>query len=406
MAQKAGSFTPAGNTNVARRGHTATLLTNGSVLIAGGWAVPESSGGSLASAEAFDPSTGSFSFTGSMATSRRYHTATLLADGRVLIAGGSNSMNPALSSAELYDPANGTFAPTGSMAVARSSHMAVLLGNGKVLIAGGLNPVNCSPCPAVLTSAELYDPGAGTFTPTGDMISPSYEVNTPFLLPNGNVFIGGGLNSQVYDPQTGRFTATGGWYAVADDWPDSQTMLLNGSVLVTGGDPDGFGASAFAGVYDPAKGIFSKTSHMNAPRDLHTSTLLPDGKALIVGGQLTGGASVGSAEIYDPANGTFDVAGNMITPRCCHTATLLNNGRVLIVGGVSAATGYPTYQPVSALAAELYNPTKVIVGPDLFGFPGSGNAQGAIWDAFTGQPASADAPAPRRAPFSRCTPPD
>jgi len=120
---------------------------------------------------------------------------------------------------------------------------------------------------------------------------------------------------------------------------------------------------------------------------------LPDGKALIVGGQLTDGASIGSAEIYDPANGTFDVAGNMITPRCCHTATLLNSGRVLIVGGVSAATGYPTYQPVSALAAELYNPTEVIAGPTLYGLPGSGNAQGAIWDAFTGQPASADAPA-------------
>src|SRR5215472_1629556 len=141
MAQKAGSFTPAGNTNVARRGHTATLLTNGSVLIAGGWAVPESSGGSLASTEVFDPSTGSFSLTGSMATSRRYHTATLLADGRVLIAGGSNSMNPALSSAELYDPATVILTPTGSMAAARSNHIAVLLGNGKVLIAGGLNPV-------------------------------------------------------------------------------------------------------------------------------------------------------------------------------------------------------------------------------------------------------------------------
>lgn len=391
-AQNVGSFQPAGSLTAARRGHTATLLADGRVLIAGGWTTPEASGNSVNAAELYDPSTRTFSNTGNMTVSRRYHTATLLSDGRVLIAGGIASGNSALSSAELFDPALGTFSRTGGMVKARAVAMAVLLPNGKILIAGGLDGSNCTLCPTFLVGAEIYDPAAGTFSATGDMSRGSFEVNTAILLPDGRVFIGGSQNSELYDPIAGTFSGTGGWSAIGGDWADSQNLLMDGKVLVAGGDPDGFGSSAFAGVYNPATRVFTRTGDMNVARDLHTATLLPDGTVLIAGGQANGGATLTSAELYDPDQGIFRETGNMITPRCCHTATLLNTGQVLILGGIAAAQGYPSYQPSSAFEAEFYTPKQLKAAPVLFPLSPESQRQGAIWDAITGQIASIDTP--------------
>jgi hypothetical protein len=388
-----GTFMATGAMTTARRGHTATLLADGRVLIAGGWANPESTAGSVSSAELYDPATGTFSSTGSMTTNRRYHTATLLPDGRVLIAGGTYTRNDAVASAELYDPATGTFTATGAMAKARSGHMAALLPNGTILVAGGLDGANCNPCPAFLVGAELYDPAAGTFSPTADMHIPSYEANTAILLAEGKVFIGGGQTSDLYDSATGTFGTTGGWSTVAGDWPDAQTLLTNGKVLVTGGDPDGFGSSTFAAVYDPVTGRFALTGQMSAARDTHTATMLPDGTALIAGGQINGGQTVSMAELYDPAIVGFTPAGSMITGRCCHTATLLNSGQVLIAGGITASQGFPSYQPSNPATAELYNPPVMIRAPVLFSLSSDGKGQGAVWDGITGRVVSPSAPA-------------
>jgi hypothetical protein len=132
---------------------------------------------------------------------------------------------------------------------------------------------------------------------------------------------------------------------------------------------------------------------MSAARDWHNATTLPDGTALITGGQINGGQTVSAAELYDPVIGGFVPAGSMITSRCCHTATLLNNGQVLIVGGITSSQGYPSYQPVNVITAELYTPAVMIPAPVLFYLSSDGKGQGAIWDAITGKVASPSAPA-------------
>jgi WD40 repeat protein len=180
---------------VGRYLHTATLLQNGKVLIVGG--VLTSTSDPDATAEIYDPATGTFTMTGAMATAREQHTATLLADGRVLIVGGTTSPPASLTSAwlatgavdlqgtataEIYDPSTGSFSGTGSMAAARTFHTATLLPNGTVLIAGGGNENS---------TAEIYDPATGSFSVTGGM-EVGRSGHTATLLPNGSVLVAGG----------------------------------------------------------------------------------------------------------------------------------------------------------------------------------------------------------------------
>ena len=183
-------FVPVGNMSRTRYGHTASLLTNGKVLIAGG---------SDETAELFDPASESFAPTGSMSTSRYGATATLLANGKVLIVGGFGpgaSELPRLNAAELYDPLTGTFSATGSMTVARVLHTATLLNDGKVLIIGGTTESVGGG--AATTSAELYDPRTGVFTTADSMLSDRAQ-HTATLLASGEVLIVGGWNGHRAD---------------------------------------------------------------------------------------------------------------------------------------------------------------------------------------------------------------
>jgi len=294
-----GAFTATGAMSQPRFFHTATRLNNGMVLIAGGFG-PSSSGSTLASAELYNPATGSFSVTGSMTTGRYSPTATLLTNGKVLVAGGTGSNGSYLSSAELYDPATGSFTVTGALQVGRIGHAATLLSNGEVLITGGIGVINS--VNEVLSSAELYDPISGTFTFTGSMTMVRIN-HTATVLQNGMVLIAGGvvsangtITAEIYDPSAGTFSATGSMNSARVN--HTATLLNSGKVLIAGGQGDSFPALATTELYDPSSGTFSFTPSLNAARQLPTATRLWSGMVLIAGGIDTRGNVLGSAELF------------------------------------------------------------------------------------------------------------
>ncbi len=327
------TWTATGSMTTARDHHTATLLPNGRVLVAGG------SGDT--SAEEYNRRKGLWSATGSMVTARTWHTATLLPSGKVLVAGGLGGA--ILASAELYDPATGTWTATGSMTTARGYHTATLLPSGKVLVAGGWSGITG----VSLASAEVYDPATETWTATGSLSGGGRVSHTATLLPSGKVLAAGGwqgsgmyttssvASAEVYDPATETWTATGSLLAAREN--HTATLLPSGKVLVAGGS---YGDNytnyllASAEVYDPATETWTATGSMTTTRLVHTATLLPSGKVLVAGGITDNSVYLASAEVYDPAAGTWTATGSMMTARAWHTATFLEkSGEVLVTGG-------------------------------------------------------------------------
>ena len=282
------SWTRTGDLSQQHGWTTATVLADGRVLLAG-----------VTRAEVYDPRTGSWIRTGPMIEERYGHTATLLPDERVLIAGGvhvpaDGSEGVALASAEVFDPATGTWEETGAMDDARHRHTATLLRNGLVLVAGGIADSPPDGSAERLTSAELYDPATGTWTDTGPMHT-RRALHTGTLLSSGLVLIAGGnraehkplgkalASAELYDPAIGAWTDTG-QLEVGRAW-HTATALGDGTVLVTGGSIYR-GAEALASTerYDPATGQWTAGPPMEHARYDHTATLMSDGSVLIVGG--------------------------------------------------------------------------------------------------------------------------
>jgi hypothetical protein len=341
-------WAPTGSMAVGRVNHTATLLPNGTVLVAGGLPFSANPTGHSAWAEAeiYNPATGSWAVTGTMTVARQSHTATLLPNGTVLVAGGVDNNSVTLASAEIYNPATRTWTVTGSMATARSFPTATLLPSGTVLVAGGGNNSG------YVASAEIYNPATGTWTATGSMAQ-ARDGHAATLLPNGTVLATGGVptsglatnDAEIYSPANGTWTVTGAMttaraYATA-------TLLPNGTVLVAAG----FNGAALssAEIYDPASGVWTLTgSLISARADGFTATLLPNGTVLLAGCVPGCGSEIGSAEIYDPSAGTWAATGNMVDPQSGHTATLLPNGTVLAAGGAGLGT------TAFSTSAEIY----------------------------------------------------
>jgi len=367
-AQTPGTFTATGSMTTARVFHTATLLLDGRVLIAGG--EDESVFPPLikASAELYDPATRTFTPTGSMTTARSHHSSLLLPDGRVLIVGGT---------AELYDPSTGTFTAIGN--TSQHGFTTTLLTNGKVLITGRAD-------------AELYDPLTGAFAPAGPYAgsldgADGYS-STSTLLPDGRVLFAAA--DQLYDPGAGTFSpagGTGGYYG------RTATLLTNGKVLFVGGEDYDPGNRPNPVLYDPSTRTFTATGNTIFGRSGQTATLLPAGTVLVAG-SLTYANSFGTSETYDPARGAFAITDNLVNTRFFHTATLLSDGTVLLAGGYPGLVGFGNVgSNVGTASAEIYTPPTPKAAPVLLSLSGDGKGQGAIQHAGTVRIASATDPA-------------
>ena len=357
-------FVPIGDMETARYGHTATLLMDGRVLVAGGTA------DTAHSAELFYPASSGFSPpSGGMVHVRSGHSASLLLNGKVLIAGGSDFRGNLFTTAELFDPGTNSFSATGELNQARKFPTATLLPSGQVLIAGGQDSGG-----TVLSSAELYDPATGTFTLTGKMHVARVQ-HSATLLSSGKVLLVGGTSqsgrAELFDPTSGLFSASGSLIQARSY--HTATLLPNGNVLILGGSqsipPIGGGAAPapvsldYAEIYDPAKGVFHTAGKLLVARDSHSATLLANGAVLVAGGYSHGFDSdaqpewntIFSAELFDPATSVSTTAASLEADRAEHVATSLINGQVLITGGI---TGFSCcdFKPdiVTLPSAELY----------------------------------------------------
>ena len=308
-----------GSMAAARSNHTASVLGDGKVLVVGGYA----SNNSLASAELYDPATGTWSSAASMVAKRYYHSASVVGNGWVLVAGGNSSSSSYLATAELYDPGTGIWSGAASMASARSGHTASTLGDGRVLVAGGTSGINI-----YLASAELYNPVTAAWTNTGAMQA-ARERHTASVLGDGKVLVAGGSGSgfaytasaELYDPATGAWGNTGSMTTLRVY--HTATVLGSGRVLVTGAI-----YNAGAELYDPVAGTWSSTANTAQERSDHTASVLGNGKVLVAGGNYSA-----TAELYDPGSGTWTSAGSMAASRTGHTASVLGSGQILITGG-------------------------------------------------------------------------
>lgn len=291
---------------VPRTHHTATLLADGRVLIVGG---DDAAGEMIDAVEIFDPSDASFTTLDPLPEPRSNHTATLLADGRVLIAGGGTSSAIgvpngviALDSAVVFDPADGSYTEASPMADRRADHRAFLLPDGRVLVAGGATDQVSEPCTVIpnctvgiaLASAELFDSSTMSFTPTGSM--------------------------------------TGARYSTV------AAALLDGRVLFASG-VDGATSIRTAEIYDPASGEFGPAPDLAKDRLFAAGATLGSGKVVVAGGKKADVAPQASTEVYDPSTNTWNLASDLAERRTGAAAVTLQSGHVLHIGGFDQGAG-------------------------------------------------------------------
>jgi len=272
-------FTPTGAMNEERSGHTATLLANNLVLITGGWGL----NGRSSTAELYDPHTGKFRYAASMAWPRASMTATLLKNGRVLIAGGDSASNKPQLVAEIYDPETNKFSPGGTLNHGRSAHTATLLNDGAVLLIGGRPRYDNS---SVLSSAEIYDSVSGEFRLTGSTNMARYK-HAAVLLQDGNVLVLGGADqrdwtgkyssAEIYDVSTGKFGQIANLHNERFKLADAAVLLANGDVFVGGGNRQ-------IEIFDAQSQHFVLAESIDDAYYFSVATLLQDGTVLITGG--------------------------------------------------------------------------------------------------------------------------
>src|SRR5205809_281250 len=324
-AQAPGTWAPMADLNQPRAEHTATLLANGTVLIAGG---RDAADQPLASAEIYDPATGGYTLLASPLPGPVWgHTAIRLNDGTVLIAGGQRGARYRRA-AQLFDPATDTFTALGPMSTPRGRHTATLLRDGRVVVIGGTDGVK------PLASLEIYDPTTRTFSLAPSALAVVRQDHTTTLLPDGRILVVGGSNAS--------------------------------------------GALDSAEIYDPTAGTVSPAAPLNVPRTLASAALLLDGTVLVAGGQTTS-EDLDSAEVYDAATNTFAwLPAAMGTARSGHLGVqLLHNGKVLISGGTSGGqlvANAEVYDPITGAFQPVDSPgtARRLFGANFFEVPYTG----------------------------------
>jgi hypothetical protein len=337
----------------ARQIHTATRLNDGRVLVAGG---VTTGGGPTATAELYEPSTGTWLLAASMNVARSRHVAVLLNNGRVLVAGGRLASRVPTASAEIYDPSSDTWASTTPMSIGRDNFTATLLADGRVLVSGGVGGDGSGA--RVEKSAEIYDPALGQWTPAENMAKRKFN-HAAVRLNDGSVLVVGGASeagdciysttAEIFSPATGDWQTTDPM-AIPRGLP-ALALLPTGDVLVAGGHTlpaTCTAATASAELYDAASMRWSATAAMATERRAFGDAQLNDGRVLVAGGRPSAGAPLSSAELYDPASETWGAAGSMTTARLAPRLTLLADGRVLATGGALAS------RPLAS--AELFTP--------------------------------------------------
>jgi N-acetylneuraminic acid mutarotase len=384
ICQAAGPWNTAAHMLAARRMHTATLLTTGPnagmVLVIGGY---NNTSGYLTSVELYDPATDSWSSATSLSTGRYGHTATLLADGTVLVVGGigndGSGFPTELFNAELYDPVNDEWSDAGFMVNAggyslpRNGHTATLLADNTVLVVGGSYGYydnNSNYQYAYRNDAQVFNSVINAdrnyWKPAAAM-SASRTAHTAVRLSSGKVLVMGGTNgtnslnsAELYDPGTGQWSTSPAIMSLARA-SHTSTLLANGTVLVAGGKSSTGSSLAGADLYDSTGTSVSAAGAMATSRYGHTATLLTNGNVLVLGGYNSTTGYLGSAELYDPTANSWSSAGSMAAARTFHAETLITgSGKVLATGGRNGGKAYLS-------TAELFF-VPMTVAPSLLDF--------------------------------------
>lgn len=351
-----GSWSVTGSMITPRTIHTATRLADGRVLAAGGITL---GGDATRAAELYDPASGTWSSAASMNVRRSRHVALLLANGKVLVVGGRIANGVPTASAELYDPTANTWTLTASMSVARDNFTGTLLDDGRVLVTGGVGGDGSGT--VVEKSAEIYDPTVGQWAAAGKMAIRRFN-HAAVRLADGRVLVVGGAGpagdcvyfatAEVFSPSTGRWTSADplavprGIPALAL-LPDGRALAAGGLTLPADCVPSGFAATETVELYDAEADRWSSSASMATTRRAFGDAQLADGSVLVAGGRNSAGALLSTSELYDPTSGSWSPAGSMATARVALRLTTLTDGRVLATGGARQA-------PLSS--AELYAP--------------------------------------------------